>query len=56
MKFPKPLDIAWVTQNYHDLKIKQYGQVDTVAFDKAVYKALKPGGTFLVLDHRAGPA
>lgn len=52
VKFPKPLDIAWVTQNYHDLKIKQYGPVDTVAFDKAVYKALKPGGTFLVLDHQ----
>jgi len=52
VKFPKPLDLAWVTQNYHDLKIKQYGPVDTVAFDKAVYKALKPGGTFLVLDHQ----
>ena len=38
VKFPKPLDIVWVTQNYHDLKIKQYGNVDTVAFDKAVYR------------------
>ena len=25
VKFPKPLDIAWVTQNYHDLKIAKYG-------------------------------
>jgi predicted methyltransferase len=51
VKFPKPLDLAWVTQNYHDLKIAEYGTVDTVAFDRAVYKALKPG-----LDHqgRAG--
>src|SRR5689334_6144501 len=23
--FPKPLDLAWVTQNYHDLKIDKYG-------------------------------
>ncbi len=57
--FPKPLDLAWVTQNYHDLKIDQYGPggkaVDTVAFDRAVYKALKPGGTFFILDHE-GPA
>jgi len=53
--FPKPLDLAWVTQNYHDLKIAEYGKVDTVAFDRAVYKALKPGGTFFILDHQ-GPA
>jgi predicted methyltransferase len=53
--FPKPLDLAWVTQNYHDLKIPQYGNVDTVAFDRAVYKALKPGGIFFILDHE-GPA
>jgi len=54
--FPKPLDVAWVTQNYHDLKIAEYGKVDTIAFDRAVYKALKPGGTFFILDHqgRAG--
>lgn len=59
VNFPKPLDLAWVTQNYHDLKIDKYGPgghaVDTVAFDRAVYKALKPGGIFLVIDHQ-GPA
>ena len=55
VNFPKPLDIAWVTQNYHDLKIAEYGKVDTVAFDRAVYKALKPGGIFFILDHQ-GPA
>jgi len=53
--FPKPLDLAWVTQNYHDLKIAKYGNVDTVAFDRAVYKALKPGGIFFIIDHQ-GPA
>jgi predicted methyltransferase len=52
VKFPKPLDIAWVTQNYHDLKIAKYGKVDTVAFDRAVYKALKPGGIYFILDHQ----
>ncbi|HEX6660736.1 MAG TPA: methyltransferase [Sphingomicrobium sp.] len=50
--FPKPLDLAWVTQNYHDLKIAEYGKVDTVAFDRAVYKALKPGGIYFILDHQ----
>jgi predicted methyltransferase len=53
--FTKPLDLAWVTQNYHDLKIDEYGKVDTLAFDRSVYKALKPGGTFFILDHQ-GPA
>lgn len=55
VKFPRPLDLAWVTQNYHDLKIAEYGKVDTVAFDRAVYNALKPGGIFFILDHE-GPA
>lgn len=55
VKFPKPLDLAWVTQNYHDLKIAKYGRVDTVAFDQQVYAALKPGGIFFILDHQ-GPA
>jgi predicted methyltransferase len=53
--FPKPLDIAWVTQNYHDMKIAKYGTVDTVAFDRAVYKALKPGGIYFILDHQGAP-
>ena len=55
VKFPKPLDIAWVTQNYHDLKIAKYGVVDTLAFDRAVYAALKPGGIFFILDHQGPP-
>ena len=55
VKFPKPLDLAWVTQNYHDLKIAEYGKVDTVAFDREVYKALKPGGIYFILDHQGAP-
>jgi predicted methyltransferase len=52
VSFPKPLDLAWVTQNYHELKIAEYGKVDTVAFDRAVYRSLKPGGIFFILDHQ----
>jgi predicted methyltransferase len=55
VNFPRPLDVAWVTQNYHDLKIAKYGTVDTLAFDKAVYAALKPGGVFFILDHQGAP-
>jgi predicted methyltransferase len=55
VKFARPLDLAWVTQNYHDLKIAKYGNVDTIAFDRQVYKALKPGGIYFVLDHQGWP-
>jgi predicted methyltransferase len=52
VQFPKPLDLAWVTQNYHDLKIAEYGKVNTLDFDRKVYKALKPGGIYFILDHQ----
>jgi predicted methyltransferase len=55
VRFPKPLDLAWVTQNYHDLKVAEFGQVDTAAFNRSVFAALKPGGIFFVLDHEAPP-
>jgi predicted methyltransferase len=55
VNFPRPIDVAWVTQNYHDLKIAKYGKVDTLAFDRAVYRALKPGGIFFILDHQGAP-
>ena len=44
-----------MTQNYHDLKIAKYGVVDTVAFDRGVFNALKPGGVFMIIDHEAPP-
>jgi len=51
----KPIDLFWITQNYHDLKIAEYGSVDTAAFNRAVFQALKPGGTYFILDHQANP-
>ncbi len=53
--FPEPLDLAWITQNYHDLKVRKFGDVDTLAFDRAVYAALKPGGVYFILDHQGSP-
>lgn len=53
VKFSQPLDLAWITQNYHDLKIAEYGVVDTAAFNRAVFAALKPGGVFMIIDHEA---
>jgi predicted methyltransferase len=52
-RFPERLDLFWISQNYHDLHDSFMGPVDTVAFNKAVYAALKPGGVYIVLDHVA---
>jgi predicted methyltransferase len=55
VKFPEKLDLFWISRNYHDLHDKFMGPVDTAAFNKAVYEALKPGGFYVVLDHSAAP-
>jgi predicted methyltransferase len=51
---PEKLDLVWTSQNYHDLHLSRL-HVDVGAVNEAVYDALKPGGTYLVLDHAAAP-
>jgi predicted methyltransferase len=58
-----PLDVVWTSQNYHDV----YGAVsvfavdgktgpdETATLDAAAFKALKPGGVYLVIDHATKP-
>jgi predicted methyltransferase len=48
---PRPVDLVWTSQNYHDLH--NVPDLDIAAFNKAVFDALKPGGTYIVLDHAA---
>lgn len=55
LNFPEKIDLFWISRNYHDLHDKFMGPVDIAAFNKAVYKALKPGGLYIVLDHSAAP-
>jgi predicted methyltransferase len=45
---PAPLDMVFTSQNYHDIQSPQRPQVN-----QAVFKALKPGGVYLILDHAA---
>jgi predicted methyltransferase len=45
------IDLFWTSQNYHDMH--NLPNTDVVAVDKAIFAALKPGGTFIVLDHAA---
>jgi predicted methyltransferase len=50
---PEPVDLFWITQNYHDLHIAEYGSVDMAAFNKHVFDSVKPGGVYFILDHQA---
>lgn len=53
MTLPGKADVIWIRQNYHDLYDPFMGPVDVPAFNKAVYRALKPGGRFVIIDHVA---
>ncbi len=53
LSIPTKADVVWTAQNYHD--VKNVPNIDMLAFDKAIYDALKPGGVFVVLDHAAAP-
>jgi predicted methyltransferase len=52
---PEPVDIVWTTNNYHDFKNNKVGDSDlAIETNKAAFRALKPGGIYLVGDHEAG--
>jgi len=48
---PEKVDLVWTSQNYHDFHNLTDVGIDAV--NKRVFDALKPGGTYLVLDHSA---
>jgi len=53
LKASEKVDLVFTSQNYHDYPDKFMGSVDPAVLNKAVFDALKPGGTFLVIDHAA---
>lgn len=52
--FPEPLDVVFMGQEYHDFVIDRFG-VDVARMNAAVFRALKPGGLYVILDHQAAP-
>jgi predicted methyltransferase len=47
---PQGVDSVWNVLYYHDL---QPQGVDTAAFNRKIFAALKPGGRYIVVDHKA---
>jgi len=52
---PEPVDIVWTSQNFHDYPDEFMGKGDPSALARDAFKILKPGGTFLIVDHMAKP-
>jgi predicted methyltransferase len=55
LKLPDNLDLVLTVQNYHDLHLKPFAADNAAKLDAEIYRALKPGGTFVIVDH-VGPA
>ncbi|MFO1249279.1 MAG: methyltransferase [Alphaproteobacteria bacterium] len=49
---PQPVDVVWTSQNYHDMHNKAYA-MDVNEVNKAIFKSLKPGGYYVIIDHKA---
>jgi len=51
LALPQAVDLVWTSQNYHDFH--NLPDIQVLDIDKAVFKALKPGGVYIVSDHAA---
>jgi len=51
--FPVPLDTIITVQNFHDLYLKPFPEGTGAKASAALFAALKPGGTLIVVDHSA---
>ena len=52
---PALVDVAFTSQNYHDYPDKFMGPTDPAVLNAAVFRALKPGGLYVIVDHRGRP-
>jgi predicted methyltransferase len=48
----EPLDVVWTTNGYHDM-INGQTPEEMAVFNKSVFRALKSGGYYFILDHAA---
>jgi predicted methyltransferase len=50
---PVPLDVVFTAQNYHDLHTRFAPTGAAAGFNAAVFKALRKGGRYVIVDHSA---
>jgi len=50
---PEPLDLIWTSLNFHDLYDSFMGPANVPEVVASFYKALKPGGVLVIVDHVA---
>ncbi len=50
---PDGLDLVLTVQNYHDMHLKAFPAGTAASVNAQIFKALKPGGVYLVVDHAA---
>jgi predicted methyltransferase len=50
LELPQKVDIVFNVLYYHDLSLNE---IDTASLNSRIFKALKPGGIFFVVDHNA---
>jgi len=51
LSLTEPLDVVWISLIYHDVMNRD--PAATAGTNKAMFAALKPGGTYIVIDHTA---
>ena len=52
-EFPADLDLVFTAQNYHDLHLNVAPAGTAANVNAAVFRALKPGGLYVIVDHHA---
>lgn len=52
-EWPAGLDLIFTAQNYHDLHLKPFATDTAAQVNAAAYRALKPGGLYIIIDHDA---
>lgn len=55
LDLPDGLDLVFTVQNYHDLHLKPMPTDWAGKVNAEVYKSLKPGGLYVIVDHVAAP-
>lgn len=52
-EWPEGLDLVFTAQNYHDLHLKPFATDTAARVNAAAFKALKPNGLYVIIDHDA---